>query len=273
MKAFRLPALITLSAALMFGQLAPPNDAGVRLGHVHLLVKDVAAQERFWVDMMGGKAVKNGPLSLIEFPGVYIMLRQGDPTGPPAGSSLDHFGFVFQDLAGMMAKWKAAGIKVEQVPGNNPLQGYVNAPDGVRTEFFGDPKLTVPVRIDHVHFATTAANLPAAQEWYQKVFGTPPGKRPRVSTPGWVDCNFAPGDITLSYQLHDKAEPGTKGRSVDHVGFDVTNLDAFGEKLGKMGLKFDAPPRQIVNAKTRVAFFTDPWGTYIEVTEYLSPGN
>jgi catechol 2,3-dioxygenase-like lactoylglutathione lyase family enzyme len=269
MKALSITVLATLGAACLFGQLAPPNDAGVRLGHIHLLVKDVAAQERFWVDVIGGKAVKNGPLTLIEFPNVYIMLRQGDPSGPPAGSVVDHFGLVFRDLPAMMAKWKAAGIKVEQLPGNNPLQGYFNAPDGVRTEFFGDPMLPVPVRMDHVHLAAT--DIPAMQAWYQKVFGMAPGKRPRVSTPGWVDCNFLPGDITWSYAARDKAGVATKGRSVDHVGFDVKSLDAFAEKLATMGLKFDAPPRQIQGVKTRVAFFTDPWGTCIEVTENLEP--
>ena len=269
MKVLRISSLAILMAAGMFGQLAPPNEAGVRLGHIHLLVKDVAVQEKFWVEMMGGKVVKNGPLSLIEYPNVYIMLRQGEPSGAPAGSVVYHFGLVFRDLPAMMAKWKAAGVKVEQVPGNNPLQGYVNAPDGVRTEFFGDPKLPVEARVDHVHLAS--ADIPAMQAWYQKVFGMKPGQRPRVSTPGWVDCNFLPGDITWSYTARDKAGEPTKGRSVDHIGFDVTNIDKFGENLATMGLKFEAPPRQIPNAKTRVAFFTDPWGTYIEITENLAP--
>ncbi len=269
MKAFSIPVLAALSAACLFGQLAPPNDTGVRLGHIHLVVKDVAVQEKFWVEMAGGKVVKNGPLSLIEFPGAYIMLRQGDPTAPPAGSIVDHFGLSFRDLPAMLAKWKAAGVKVEQM--SNPMQGYFTAPDGVRTEFFGDPKLTVPVRMDHVHLSAPAATIQQAQAWYQKVFGFAPGQRPRISTPGWVDCNFMPGEITWSYTARDTAAEGTKGRSLDHVGFDVTSLDAFSKRLEAAGLKFDAAPRQVPNTKTRVAFFTDPWGTYIEVTENLTP--
>ena len=63
----------------------------------------------------------------------------------------------------------------------------------------------------------------------------------------------------------------SKGRGIDHIGFDVKDLDAFSKRLEGMGLKFDAPPRAIQNAPTRVAFFTDPWGTYIEVTEKLAP--
>jgi len=40
----------------------------------------------------------------------------------------------------------------------------------------------------------------------------------------------------------------------------VTNLDVFEKRLADHGLKFDAPVRQVQNGRTRVAFFTDPWG-------------
>ena len=63
----------------------------------------------------------------------------------------------------------------------------------------------------------------------------------------------------------------SRGRAVDHIGFDVTNLEEFEKRLVGLGLKFDAPLRQVPNGRTKVAFFTDPWGTYIEVTEKLAP--
>jgi extradiol dioxygenase family protein len=63
----------------------------------------------------------------------------------------------------------------------------------------------------------------------------------------------------------------TKTRELDHLGFDVKNLDEFEKRLAAQGLNFEAPPRQVPNTKTRVAFLTDPWGTYIEVTEHLAP--
>src|SRR5580704_10983365 len=102
---FALPAL---------AQLASPNARGVAMGHVHLYVKDVAAQTHFWVDIMGGKVVHNEKLSLIQFPGVFIMLNQADPTDPPAGSIVDHFGFVVKDMPGSIAKWKANNLEVVQ---------------------------------------------------------------------------------------------------------------------------------------------------------------
>jgi hypothetical protein len=104
-------AITVLTLAPALAQLAPPNEAGVTMGHVHLAVKDVAVQKQFWVSMMGGEIAKNGPLELIEFPGVYIMLRQSDTPTPPAAAIVNHFGFVVRDMPGALAKWKAAGIR------------------------------------------------------------------------------------------------------------------------------------------------------------------
>lgn len=261
--------LAAFAAASAFGQLAPPNEAGVRLGHIHLAVKDVAAQEHFLTDMMGGTIVKNGPLSMIQFPGVYILLRKADPSGPPAGSIVDHFGFVYKDLPTMLARWKAAGIEIEQA--TNPLQAYVHAPDGIRIEVFGDPMIPVPVRMDHIHFFTM--HVAEMQAWYAKVFGGTPGQRQRVAGPGIIDCDFLPGNINLSFGERDIKPVPTKGRSLDYIGFDVTDIDAFAKKLQAMGIQFEAAPRQVPDTKARVAFLTDPWGTYIEVTENLSPGS
>jgi catechol 2,3-dioxygenase-like lactoylglutathione lyase family enzyme len=247
-------------------QLAPPNDAGVTMGHIHLFVKDVEAQMRFWTAEMGGIAVQNGPLSLIQFPGVFIMLRQAEPTAPPDGSIVNHFGFVWKDLPAALAKWKADGVEIEQT--GNPNQGYVHAPDGIRVEFFGDPSLSVPVQMNHIHFYPV--DIPAMQAWYARMFGGVPGKRARVSSPGWIDCDDVPG-VNLSFSQGKTALAPTKGRSLDHIGFDVKDLDAFAKKLEANGIKLDEAIRQLPNSKTKVAFLTDPWGTRLELTEGLAP--
>jgi catechol 2,3-dioxygenase-like lactoylglutathione lyase family enzyme len=247
-------------------QLAPPNEAGVTMGHVHLFVKDVEAQKHFWTVEMGGTVVQNGALMLIQFPGTYIMLRQADPTGPPAGSIVDHFGFVWKDLPAAMAKWKADGVEIEQ--SGNPNQGYVHGPDGIRVEFFGDTSLSVPVQMNHIHFYPM--DIPAMQAWYAKMFGGVPGKRARVSSPGWVDCDDLPG-VNLSFSQGKTALAPTKGRSLDHIGFDVKDLPAFTKRLEAQGVKLDEAVRVAPNGTTKVAYLTDPWGTRIELTEKLAP--
>ena len=263
-------SLVFSSAAPALAQLAPPNDIGVALGHIHLAVKDAEAQKQFWTTTLGGTVVTNGPLTLIQFPGVFIMLRQAEAAEPSAGSIVDHFGFVYKDLTAARARWKAAGVKYD-VGEINPNQGYVYAPDsGIRVEVFGDPSLPGPVSMDHVHLYPTEADIPAIQAWYAEVFGGLPGKRQRVARPGLIDCVYF-HRFNFSFSPGEKKLAPTKGRALDHLGFDVRNLEEFEKRLAAQGLKFDAPPRQVPNSRTKIAFLTDPWGSYIEVTEKLGP--
>jgi catechol 2,3-dioxygenase-like lactoylglutathione lyase family enzyme len=194
------------------------------------------------------------------------MLRQADPTGPPAGSIVDHFGFAWKDMPTTLAKWKADGVEIEQT--GNPNQGYVHGPDGIRVEFFGDPSLSTPVAMNHIHFYPV--DIPAMQAWYAKMFGGVPGKRARQSTPGWIDCDDIPG-TNLSFSQGKAGLVPTKGRSLDHIGFDVKDLEAFTKKLEAAGIKLDEGPRLAPNGTTKVAYITDPWGTRIELTEKLAP--
>jgi extradiol dioxygenase family protein len=262
--------VLLVSAHPASAQLAPANDLGVALGHIHVTVKDVEAQKAFWTTMLGGRLVTNGPLTLIEFPGIFVMLRQADAAEPATTSVADHFGLVYKDIAAARARWQAAGIKFD-VGEVNPNQGYVHVPDsGIRVEVFGDPSLPGPVSMDHIHLYPVEADVPAMQAWYAKVFGGFAGRRQRVAAPGVIDVIYL-HRFNISFSATTTKRGPSRGRAIDHIGFDVRNLDAFEKHLAAQGAKFDAPPRQIANAKTRVAFFTDPWGTYIEVTEHLAP--
>ena len=60
---------------------------------------------------------------------------------------------------------------------------------------------------------------------------------------------------------------GSRGLEIE--GFEVENLEAFCRKLEGMGITLDRPYRRIDELDIAVAFFTDPWGTYIELTEGL----
>src|SRR3954471_16833582 len=142
--------LLAMAAAIpAAGQLAPPNAAGVRPGPIHLYVSDVPAQQKFWATL-GGVPVANQRLEMIQVPGVFILLRRGETKGGTVGSIVNHLGFVWKDLPAAIAKWQAAGYKIEE--NADPNHGYILGPDGIRLEFSGDPSLQVPVKINHVHF-------------------------------------------------------------------------------------------------------------------------
>src|SRR4051812_41452538 len=87
--------LTTASPAV--AQLAAPADSGVVMGHLHLVVKDLDAQRKFW-SALGGVPVQNGALALLQFPGTYVMLRQAEPTGGTVGSTVNHVGFLVKDI-------------------------------------------------------------------------------------------------------------------------------------------------------------------------------
>src|SRR5215470_10316024 len=142
--AFVLAAVFAMPAS---AQLAAPNAAGVSLGHIHLYVSDVSAQQKFWATL-GGVPMANQRLEMIQFPGVFILLRRGETKGGTVGSIVNHLGFVWKDLPAAKAKWEAAGYQIEQ---DKPTHGYILGPDGIRLEFSGDPSLQVPVKINHIH--------------------------------------------------------------------------------------------------------------------------
>jgi predicted enzyme related to lactoylglutathione lyase len=103
------------------------------------------------------------------------------------------------------------------------------------------------------------------QSWYVKTFGAKP-----VEARGSNTAAELPG-VNLTFSKDEMNVAGTKGRSLDHIGFEVKNLQAYCKKLEAAGVKLDQPYHQIPNSKVWVAYVTDPAGTYIELTEGLDP--
>ena len=106
--------MVLATAGVSRAQLAPPNEMGVSMGHVHLLVRDVEATKKFLTDI-GGMAVKLGPNDMMKFPGGVIGMRKGDPASGTGG--VDHIGFQVKSGAGLMDKFAAMGLKTEPTKG------------------------------------------------------------------------------------------------------------------------------------------------------------
>ncbi len=59
----------------------------------------------------------------------------------------------------------------------------------------------------------------------------------------------------------------SRGRAIDHIGFELDDLEAFCEQLKAKGIAFDVEYREIDSIELKIAFITDPSGVYIELTE------
>ena len=73
--------------------------------------------------------------------------------------------------------------------------------------------------------------------------------------------------MNLTFSKADGPAVTTRGRILDHIGFDVQNLEAFCKKLEAAGIKLDRPLTRNPQTGGALAFIYDPWGTYIELNE------
>ena len=266
-----LTIVVVLAAlpALLPAQTAAPNAAGISLGHIHLTVPDPAATQKIWAEVFGGEPMTAGPLTMVKLPGIFIIITRNEkPSGGTNGSTVNHVGFVVKDYPGFKAKAMAAGLGWQELTPN--VQAFLSMPDDVRVEIMEDKTIATAVAFHHIH--ESVLDQKATQEWYLKTFGAESGTRRNAPTAvipgGEVDYLSAAG---RGGKAPAAAPAPTKGRSLDHIGFEVKDLDAFAKKLEAEGIKLDVPVRDMTKQfGLKIAFLTDPNGTYIELTQGLS---
>ena len=262
-----MPRLILTMAALLAvavpvrAQLSPMNAAGITYGHVHLNASDIEVHKKLWVDTFGGVFVQKGPLMTVKFPNMLIALANKAPTGPSQGTAMDHFGFKVRSLPDMLTELRAAGYAVQsEFTGTEGFpNAYVLGPDGLRIELQEDKTLSAKAVPNHIHF--WSAEFVTLLDWYVDAFSLTRRTRGKITTT--ADA----GTVNLSFQTSKEPVVPTKGRAIDHIGFEVKDLAAFCRQLEAKGIKFDVPFRDVPAIGLKIAFFTDAAGIYIELTE------
>jgi catechol 2,3-dioxygenase-like lactoylglutathione lyase family enzyme len=136
------------------------------------------------------------------------------------------------------------------------------APDNVKLRISEDSSLKTPIASDELKM--NVVHAAEVEAWYAKWFGA------KLVQHG--DAKM--GDIPGSYLrfVETKTMPATtKGRSLDHIGFEIKGLEEFCKKMEASGIKLDRAYGTLGDrAPLAVAFVTDPWGTYIELNEGFS---
>jgi len=281
-------ALLLLSTTSGFAQLVSHPDARVRVGHYHLNVTSLEAHKKFWVDTLGGVPMTFGTIDVVKFPDALIFLRVQTPAGPTRGTAFDHIGFAVRNVPAMAMKLAAAGYQEttgrEPAPsapaqrasasGTSAVYGqiaYFVGPDGAKIELVTAAEANAPAIVaHHIHFINK--QYVEMQRWYMEVFDATlrPGQTAffiGADLPGvGYSLNFFrwEGDQSITHVP-------TAGRVVDHVGFEVKNLEEFCRGLAARGITFT----RAYNRKTAemngiaTAMLVDPWGVSIELTEGL----
>jgi catechol 2,3-dioxygenase-like lactoylglutathione lyase family enzyme len=278
-------ALLTLSliavAPSASAQLIAAKDGPVVYGHHHLNVTNIEAQKAFFVNTLGGTAITVGTnnLEIVKFPNVLIFFNMRAPTGGTIGTTANHIGFSVPNLRAMVDKIKANGFKMvttteavgrdvkddiagPQQPGGASI-AFALGPDEVKVELVEAKQQTVPIQLHHLHFFSQQNTQ--MQAWYAKTFGAVP----RAAAPGAAFVSSDLPGVALNFTPAPNPVVGTQGRAVDHIGFEVKNLEAFTKKLEADGIKLERPYAKVAALDISIAFIRDPWGTYIELTDGL----
>ncbi len=192
--------------------------------------------------MLGAKPASQGALEGVRLKGMSVWIEKGEPSGGTEGSVIRDIGLRVRGLDGVLARAARNGFHVRQASRNS---AQLLAPDKVLLELAGDPSLDAEVSADHIHFLVPDAAL--ARRWYSDRFGYP------IS------------DIRLDFITGGSSAGPTKGRAVDHIGFEVKNLDSYLDPPKAFTL--ESAPTEIPELGIRSVFLTDPWGTRIELTE------
>jgi predicted enzyme related to lactoylglutathione lyase len=278
-------ALLVLSSAVpstVSAQLLVAKDNPVVYGHHHLNTTDMAAQKKFYIDTLGGTLVKIGTTQqeIIRFPNVLMFFRPMQaPTGGSIGTTVNHIGFSVPDLRPVVEKIKANGFKMitrSEVATNIVVKDDIAAippatsvafalgPEDTKVELVEVKGQQAPIQLHHIHFfGQENAEMEA---WYVKTFGA----RAMPPNPNLVFLQAELPGVVLNFTLSPTPTVGTQGRAIDHIGFEVKNLDAFTKQLEANGVRFERPYTKVAALGIAVAFIKDPWGTYIELTEGLN---
>ncbi len=265
-----------------WAQLSTPNSEGVTMGHLHYNVNDMEANRKFWI-VLGAQPVMLGTREVLKFPGVMVLLSQAESSGGTEGSVVNHVAFQVPNVKQSLERLKQAGYKIALSSSGTGKVGNVYTPENEKIELMEDmsvnvkfvpdngpyaepSKMTGPIKLHHIHFYVPENNVAEIKFWYVKFFGGIPGKRYKTVEPPYEAADL-PG-VNLNFSGSDEQLLPVKGRRLDHIGFEIENLEAFCKKLETMGIKFDRPYNVLPNGLA-IAFFTDPWGVYVELTEGL----
>jgi catechol 2,3-dioxygenase-like lactoylglutathione lyase family enzyme len=275
-------------------QLASPNGAGVSMGHLHYVVRDVEANRKFWIDF-GATPVRIGDREALKLPEVFIFLDRGEASGGTEGSVVNHVAFRLPDIPKALARFRSLGVRVLPQNSGSPI-GNVLTPEDERIELFHDGtenvpfhldggrrdavaerlsrRLTTPVSTHHFHLYLPKGHSREAKDWYVRTFGAVPGtRRGSLPTDGTPQTVYLAADLpgmNINFLDVDERTVPTKGRMLDHLGFEVRNLEAFTRKLEASGVTLARPYRKSPGDPIATALLVDPWGTSIELTEGLS---
>jgi catechol 2,3-dioxygenase-like lactoylglutathione lyase family enzyme len=194
-----------------------------------------------------GVKIGTNNTEVVEFPNVLIFFRQQAPTGgtraqrsttsvsvPNLRKTVDK---VKADGCRMVTREEAVGREVKDdiagpaAPGGASI-AFALGPDDVKVELVEAKAQTIRSRCTMCLLQSEEhRDAGLVREGVRREAGHGGGGIPSGTLPG-VALNFSPSMDPVV---------GTQGRALDHIGFEVKNLEEFCKKLEAQGIKLERP--------------------------------
>ena len=245
----------TPAALALLLLLAPGTPAHAQLtepfDHLHLAVTDVEGARDWYIEHMGGNAGETSETVAwgkwpIDHPLPLQLHFQLSPDArPSAGSTIDHIGFSFANVAAQVEKLQAAGVKivtpVTDVPGLGK-QAVVEDPWGTKLVLVEDPDAP---GIHHVELRVPDPDK--TLQWYVHAFG---GDRTKYK--GQIEAvRYRDLGVFYLFAVKDTEAKSSSGHSIDHISFGPIDLDKLVNTLTAEGVKFTSNPNPRINPACR----------------------
>ena len=250
---------LAMTFALFF---VAPAFADADYGHIHLTATDKTAAAEWYAKHFngktsgfGGKADAKPDRAVIDGIGILFFQKKAGFEGS-VGSGVDHIGFSMSDVAGKVKEVEADGGKV--LTTGMKFKGmeiaFVVDPWGTKIELIDDPDTR---GLHHIHL--NSPDVQGTLEWYANAFGGEitkfKGMLPAIKyDPLWLI-------VTKS----NKPLAPTKGRAMDHLGWNFPDLDAAAVELKSKEVTFSMEPLPYKTIK--IAFINGPDGVNIELVQ------
>jgi len=258
--------IVVIAVAVM-----PAAALAANFHHVHITAPSPTEAVKWYANHMACEPIAERN-DAANCDGIELVFVVQTTLGGTQGTGVDHIGFSFPDLAAKMDELEAvgvggAGVRLQRfddgstfrdVPGLFKL-GFIFDPWGTRIELVEDRE---HLGFHHIHLSS--ADPEATLAWYQTVFG---GEMARLK--GQLDGLLFDG-VWLLVSQHDEGRPApTAGRSLDHLGFTVSDLDGVWGKMREQGVEVEHEPAVPVNGRSAAkrAFGVGPDNVRLAVVE------
>ncbi len=252
------------SATVLALLILPGVAVAQSFTHVHLRSSDPAAAAEWYHTLVGGELrPSNGGMgSVAQAHGSIATMVDDADAEASSGSVIDHFGFAVEDVRAMVEKARIMGAQI--VSGPHPgvtasSIAMIQDPWGTKVELLESPDYT---GIQHVHMVTEGAEV--LRDWFLEVFG---GEYDPERGHDRIDAIQYDGIWVYFSESQGGATAPSRGRSLDHMGFSVADMDEVVARVEASGYAPYVIRPNRPGGTTLLMFFEGANGVHFEIAQ------